>query len=160
MKCDFGKKFLHDFFNFSTLATIKEMTSHVALLKYDATNGSLTLGQVLTTIPESAKQNGNSTAECIVHPSGKFVYVSNRGNNSIAGFAFDGATLTPLGNTSTQAEIPRGFGIDPSGTYLIAGNQKSGNVVSFRINAETGMLEPTGHEVKIDAAVNVRFKVR
>jgi 6-phosphogluconolactonase len=145
-------------FAFSNL----ELTSKVALLNYDSTKQTLTLGPVLDTVPESDRKAGNSTAECLVHPGGKFVYVSNRGHNSIAGFSFDSTTgdLSPLGNTSTQGEIPRGFGIDPSGRYLIAGNQKTGNVVTLWIDLDTGKLTPTGHEVKIDAAVNVRFKVR
>jgi 6-phosphogluconolactonase len=145
-------------FAFSNL----ELTSKVALLNYNSTKQTLTLGPVLDTVPESARQTGNSTAECLVHPGGKFVYVSNRGHNSIAGYSFDAATgdLTSIGNASTQGEVPRGFGIDPSGRYLIAGNQKTGNVVTLRIDLDTGKLTPTGHEVKIDAAVNVRFKVR
>jgi 6-phosphogluconolactonase len=145
-------------FAFSNL----ELTSKVALLNYNSTEQTLALGPVLDTVPESDRQAGNSTAECLVHPGGKFVYVSNRGHNSIAGFSFDSTTgdLSLIGNTSTQGEIPRGFGIDPSGRYLIAGNQKTGNVVTLRIDLDTGKLTPTGHEVKIDAAVNVRFKVR
>lgn len=139
-----------------------EMTSRVAVLRYDSESGTLKLDRAYGTIPESARDSGNSTAECLVHPSGRFVYVSNRGHNSIAVFRFDSATgqLTPLGNTSTQGEIPRGFGIDPSGKFLIAGNQRTGNVVSFRIDSETGKLTPTGHQIKVDAAVNVRYFVR
>jgi 6-phosphogluconolactonase len=139
-----------------------EMTSQVALLKYDQDAGTLSLGPVLDTIPESARQSGNSTAECLVHPSGRFVYVSNRGHNSIAAFSFDSAAgkLIPLGNTSTEGEVPRGFGIDPSGKFLIAGNQRSGNVATLRIDPDTGKLTPTGHEIEVDAAVNVRFRVR
>jgi 6-phosphogluconolactonase len=137
-----------------------EMTSQVALLEYDAGKRTLAVGKVLDTIPPSARESGNSTAECLVHPNGKFVYVSNRGHNSIAGFAFDAASgsFEPIGNTSTQGEIPRGFGIDPAGKFLIAGNQKTGNIVSFRIDAATGALTPTGHVVHVDAAVNVRFR--
>jgi 6-phosphogluconolactonase len=138
------------------------MTSKVALLEYDSQNHTLALGPILDTIPASARESGNSTAECLVHPNGKFAYVSNRGHNSVAEFSFNVATgdLAPIGNTSTLGEIPRGFGIDPSGRYLIAGNQKTGNVVTLRIDLGTGKLTPTGHEVKVDAAVNVRFKVR
>ena len=139
-----------------------EITSKVALLDYDNQNRELAFGSILDTIPPSASGTGNSTAECLVHPSGKFVYVSNRGHNSIAGFSFNIATgdFQSIGNTPTLGEIPRGFGIDPSGRYLIVGNQKTGNLASMRIDPETGKLIPTGHEVKIDAAVNVRFKVR
>ncbi len=145
-------------FAFSNL----EITSRVALLQYDSAKQTLSLGTVLDTIPAGAKDSGNSTAECLVHPGGKFVYVSNRGHNSIAGFSFDAATgeFQSIGNTSTQGEVPRGFGIDPSGRYLIAGNQKTGNVVSFRIDPDTGKLTPAGDAVKVDAAVNVRFLAR
>jgi len=134
----------------------------VALLRYDSEKQTLAIGTVLDTIPTSARDSGNSTAECLVHPGGKFVYVSNRGHNSIAGFSFDAATgeFQSIGNTSTQGEVPRGFGIDPSGRYLIAGNQKTGNVVSFRIDPDTGKLTPAGDVVKVDAAVNVRFLAR
>lgn len=136
-----------------------EMTSQVAVLSYDSQAGSLTLKSIAETIPPSASATGNSTAECLVHPSGKFVYVSNRGHNSIAGFRFDASSgdLRSIGNTSSQGEIPRGFGITPSGRYLMAGNQKTGNVVTLRVDPDTGVLTPTGHEREIDAAVNVRF---
>ena len=137
-----------------------EITSQVALLRYDG--AKLTLGPVLSTLPASAGETRNSTAECLVHPNGRFVYVSNRGHNSIAGFSFDDASgqFQSIGNTSTQGEVPRGFGIDPSGRFLIAGNQKTGNVVSYRIDSETGELTPSGHAIDVDAAVNVRFWVR
>jgi 6-phosphogluconolactonase len=144
----------------SFAVTNLEITSQVALLEYDSQTRSLSLGTILGTIPPSASGAGNSTAECLVHPSGKFVYVSNRGHNSLAGFSFDPRTgaLRPIGNTPTQGEIPRGFGIDPSGRFLVAGNQKTGNVVSFRIDPDSGELTPTGHQVNVDAAVNIRFK--
>ena len=139
-----------------------EMTSMLGKLSYDRATGELKLDSVVATIPESAKEQGNSTAECLVHPSGKFVYVSNRGHNSIAVFQFDSekGELTPLGNTSTEGEIPRGFGIDPSGKFLIAGNQRSGNVVSFHIDPEQGTLTPTGSEIEVGSPVNVRFYER
>lgn len=147
---------------FKTAFSNLEMTSKVVKLDYDAQQRTLAAGPVLDAIPAAASSNGNSTAECLVHPSGKFVYVSNRGHNSIAGFSFDAASgeFTSIGNTSTQGEIPRGFGIDPSGRYLIAGNQRTGNVVTFRIDSESGKLTPTGNAIEVDAAVNVRFLVR
>jgi 6-phosphogluconolactonase len=139
-----------------------EMTSQVTVLRYRAQDKTLEAGSVVDTIPSSARDTGNSTAECLAHPNGKFVYVSNRGHNSIAGFAFDASkgSLKLIGNTPTQGEIPRGFGIDPTGRFLIAGNQTTGNVVTFRIDPDTGSLNPTGHFIKVDAAVNVRFNVR
>ena len=136
-----------------------ELTSQVALLHYDREQRTLALGKVLDTIPESAKGKGNSTAECLVHPSGKFLYVSNRGHNSIAAFSVDAAakTFRSLGNTRSQGEIPRGFGMTADGRWLVLGNQKTGNVVAMSIDQETGKLTPLGKEIPLDAAVNVRF---
>jgi 6-phosphogluconolactonase len=136
-----------------------ELTSQVALLHYDREQRTLALGKVLDTIPESAKAKGNSTAECLVHPSGKFLYVSNRGHNSIAAFAVDIAakTFRSLGNAPSEGEIPRGFGITNDGKWLVLGNQKTGNVVALSIDQETGKLTPVGQKLPLDAAVNVRF---
>lgn len=139
-----------------------EMTSQVSVLKYDAENGTMTSGQTVSTLPANSRQLKNSTAECLVHPSGRYLYVSNRGHNSIAAFVIDpqSARLSLIENESTQGEIPRGFGISPSGRYVVVGNQNSGNVVSLAVDAETGALSPTGHGISIDAPVNVRFLTR
>lgn len=87
----------------------------------------------------------NTTAEIFVHPSGKFVYGSNRGDNNIAVFARDAATgmLTPVGHTSTQGMTPRNFGLDVEGKFLYAANQNSNTVVPFAIDPATGALTPT-----------------
>ena len=136
-----------------------ELTSQVALLHYDREQRTLALGKVLDTIPESAQGKGNSTAECLVHPSGKFLYVSNRGHNSIAAFAVDAASKTfrSLGNAPSGGQIPRGFGITDDGKWLVLGNQKTGNVVALSIDQESGELTPVGPKLPLDAAVNVRF---
>lgn len=136
-----------------------EMTSQVALLVYDSERGELKLESTISSLPESATTKNNSTAECLFHPNGHFVYVSNRGHNSIAAFRFNVSSqrLEALGNTSTEGEIPRGFGIDPSGQFLIVGNQRSGNVVSFKIDSNAGTLKATGHSIAVDSPVNVRF---
>tara|TARA_R110002096_G_scaffold147220_15_gene306965 strand:- start:4865 stop:5998 length:1134 start_codon:yes stop_codon:yes gene_type:complete len=139
-----------------------EMTLEVAAIAYDASSGTMELLDTYPTVPEGTPQKGNSTAETLVHPSGRFLYVSNRGPNSIAVFEIDESTgsLTPVERESTQGEIPRGFGIDPSGQFLVVGNQRSHNVVVLKINQETGALEPTGSEIAVDSPVNVRFLVR
>jgi 6-phosphogluconolactonase len=82
----------------------------------------------------------------VVHPSGKFVYGSNRGHDSIAGFSVDKQTgrLTPIGHTPTGGKTPRNFNIDPTGTYLLAANQNSGTVAVFRIDPVGGGLTPVG----------------
>jgi len=139
-----------------------EMSLQVAALSHDAETGALEVLEIESTVPEGTERKGNSTAECLVHPTGRWVYVSNRGHNSIAAFAIDQETgkLDFIERESTQGEIPRNFGIDPSGKFLIAGNQRSNNVVVLKINQDTGSLDPTGHEIKVPAAVCVRFLKR
>jgi len=114
--------------------------------------------QTLTTLPAVLVEN-NSTAEVQVHPSGRFLYGSNRGHDSIAVFAIDPAkgTLTPVEHVSTQGRTPRNFGIDPTGSYLIAANQNSDTLVVFRIDPRTGRLTPTGQTLSVSAPVCVRF---
>ena len=94
-----------------------------------------------------------------MHPSGKFVYGSNRGHDSIAVFAVDPGkgTLRAIEQVSTQGKTPRNFGIDPTGSYLLAANQDSRNIVVFRIDPNTGRLTATGEKVEIDSPVCVRF---
>lgn len=135
-----------------------EIKLSVTAYSYDAEKGVLTPLVTESTVPEGTPLNGNSTAETLVHPSGKFLYVSNRGPNSIAMFRIkkDG-TLKSLGQESTQGEIPRGFGIDPTGNFLLAGNQNSGTVVVFKINQKNGKLTPTGTKLNIPSPVNVRM---
>jgi 6-phosphogluconolactonase len=137
-----------------------EMTSTVHAMTYDADRGALKVIQSLSTLPEPVK--GNSTAETQVHPNGKFVYVSNRGHNSIAVFSVDEASgkLTAVGHTPTGGKTPRNFGIDPTGKFLIAANQDSNNVVVFKIDEKTGLPQPTGHEVSVPKPVCVKFLQR
>jgi len=134
-----------------------EMTSTVHAMTYDADKGVLKVVQSLSTLPSEVK--GNSTAETQVHPSGKWVYVSNRGHDSVAVFKVDESTghLTAVGHQSTGGKTPRNFGIDPTGKFLIAANQSSNNVVVFKIDEKTGMPSPTGHEVQVPKPVCVKF---
>ena len=94
-----------------------------------------------------------------MHPSGKFLYVSNRGHDTIAAFSVDAATgkLTPIGHTPSGGKTPRNFRIDPTGQWLLAANQGSDNVVVFRIDEKTGALSPTGTEAKVGSPVCVKF---
>ncbi len=116
--------------------------------------------QTITTLPngESVKPE-YSTAEVQVHPSGKFLYGSNRGHDSITVFAIDEKTgkLTFVENESTQGKTPRGFGIDPTGQYLLAGNQGSDTFVVFRIDQKSGELEPTGQKFELVRPVCFKF---
>jgi 6-phosphogluconolactonase len=137
--------------------TNNEITSSVTALRWDAKSGTLTPLQTISTLPKPHR--GNSTAEIQVHPSGKYLYCSNRGHNSIAMFKIDQKTgkLTAIGHESTRGKTPRNFGIDPTGTFLLAANQSSNNVVVFRIDGRNGKLKATGDEVKIPRPVCVKF---
>lgn len=136
-----------------------EMACTVTAFHYDAENGRLHEFQTISTLPQGFSGE-KSTAEIMVHPSGRFLYVSNRGDaNSIAVFRIDQQTgrLTAVDHTSTQGRTPRGFGIDPTGTWLIAANQDTDNVVVYRINPETGRLTPAGVNVHVPTPVCVTF---
>ena len=135
-----------------------EMTSEVRAFQYHPEYGVLYGIQTLSTLPEGFTAN-NSTAETQVHPNGRFVYVSNRGHDSIAAFEVNDETgeLTAIGHTSTHGEIPRNFGIDPSGRFLIAANQRTDNVVVFRIDPKTGRLSETGSSIRVPSCVCVRY---
>lgn len=134
-----------------------ELTSRVMVFTYDATRGGLKLEQELSTLPHDVE--GNTTAETLVSPDGRHVYVSNRGHNSIAVFSVDEATgqLTAAGHCATGGKIPRNFGIDPSGEWLLVANQETGNVVVFKLDPASGMPAPAGHEVSVPNAVCVKF---
>jgi 6-phosphogluconolactonase len=137
---------------------INELNSTVTAFAYDAERGTLQTLQTVTTLPEGF--DGKSfPAEVQVHPSGKFLYGSNRGHDSIACFAIDAATgrLTPIGHEPTQGKNPRNFGIDPTGAYLLAANQDGDNVVAFRIDPATGKLSPTGQSIRVPMPVCVKF---
>ena len=139
---------------------INEIDLTVTAFSHNAKSGALTTVQSVSTLPDGVtKVPAYSTAEVQVHPSGRFLYGSNRGHDSITVFAIDGKSgkLTYVQNEPTQGSTPRGFGIDPSGTYLLAGNQRSDSVVVFRIDQQTGRLTPTGHKIEVGSPVCVKF---
>jgi 6-phosphogluconolactonase len=131
----------------------------VTAFSYDAERGVLTELHYLSTLPEGATGERLSTAQILVHPSGQYVYVSNRGHDSIAIFAIDQQTgrLTPAGHASTRGSTPRNFAFDPSGTFLYAANQNSDTIVHFRVDAETGQLTPTGDVTAVGGPVCILF---
>jgi 6-phosphogluconolactonase len=136
---------------------INEMGNTVTAFRYDAAEGRLTTIDSISTIPADNTQTTH-TAEVQVHPSGKFVYGSNRGHDSIAVFAVnqDTGKLTAKGQTPCPA-TPRNFGIDPSGKFLLAAGQSANRIEVFRINQDTGELTSTGHKVKVPTPVCVKF---
>ncbi len=119
--------------------TSDEQGNSITAYRFDPSAG-LTPVQTLSTLPTDFK-DANTTAEVKVHPSGKFVWVSNRGHDSLAGFAIDAETgkLTALGQTATE-KTPRSFDIDPDGNFLFGAGEGSGKLAVFQINCETGKL--------------------
>lgn len=136
-----------------------EMKSSITAFSYEAEKGVLSTLTTLSTLPEGYDKPGNSTAEIVVHPNGRFVYVSNRGHDSIAIFTVDPGTgeLHAAGHQPTGGKTPRNFAIDPTGAYLIACNQSSNDVHVFAIDQEAGTLKPTGSKIEVPSPVCVRF---
>jgi 6-phosphogluconolactonase len=137
---------------------ISEMHSTVTAFSNDEKAGTLKPLQTVSALPKDF-MGQNDDAEIEMHPSGKFLYASNRGSDTITMFAIDHSqgTLTPVQYTPTQGKIPRSFEIDPTGKFLFAENQKSDNIVVFRIDAKTGRLTPTGQVLDVPSPVCVKF---
>lgn len=137
---------------------INELDNTIIAFAYDEATGRLSEVQTVPTLP--AGWSGTSTcAEVQVAPSGKFVYGSNRGHDSIVCFAIDQATgrLTYVAHEPTQGKNPRNFALDPSGSFLLAANQDGNNVVVFRVDSQAGRLKPTGQVLEIPSPVCVKM---
>ena len=128
------------------------------LLRFDALRGVVEEGPVAASVPADYKGRASS-AECAVHPSGRFVYVSNRGHNSIAVFRVDpqDGTLTLAQSFLLGGETPRSFALDPSGAFLIAMMQRSGTIIPLRIDAQTGELSTAGDPLQLSRPVCAVF---
>jgi 6-phosphogluconolactonase len=137
---------------------INELGNTITAFRWDVEYGTMKEMQMISTLPEGFNES-NTTAEVLVHPSGKFLYGSNRGHDSIAVFSIDPASgkLTIIEHTPTQGRTPRNFNLDPSGKYLFAENQGSDTVVTFSINQQTGKLTPTGQVLHIPYPVCLRW---
>ena len=137
---------------------INEMGNTITAFTWDAAMGAMEEIQMISTLPEGYTETSH-TAEVRAHPSGKFLYGSNRGYDSIAVFSIDEASgkLTAVEQVSTQGETPRNFDLDPSGKYLFAENQRTNNVVTFAIDQETGRLTPTGQVLNVPMPVCLRW---
>jgi 6-phosphogluconolactonase len=140
---------------------VNEMAASLGAYSWDRETGKLHEIQTLPALPD-AYTGPKSGADVHVHPSGRFVYSSNRGHDSIAEFSIDQSTGKPtsLGWASTQGQTPRGFGIEPTGALLLAANQDSSTIVAFRVNAESGRLTPTGSMSDAPTPVCVKFMTR
>jgi 6-phosphogluconolactonase len=132
---------------------LTEMGSSIEVLSSD----NMTNLQSISMLPKDYA--GKSTgAEVMVHPSGKFVYGSNRGDDSIAVFQTDKRGLLKfVERVSTEGKTPRGFVLDPTGKWLIAGNQDSDSMVIFKVDQKSGKLTPTGQKFTLGAPVAFQF---
>ena len=119
-----------------------EQGCSVSLYRLDGTAGTLSAAQTVSTLPGGYSAR-NTCSQIHLTPSGKFLYVGNRGHNSIAGFAVDSATghLTAIGHAPTEA-VPSAFGLDPAGDFLFAAGTASGRLAAYRIDGDTGLLTP------------------
>ena len=137
---------------------INELDSTLTAYAFDPERGVLRTLEVVSTLPPTFSGR-NTTAEIGVAPSGRFVYGSNRGHDSLAIFAIDGGSgrLTPVGWEPTRGEKPRYFGLDPSGSFLYAANQDSDTIVTFRVDRASGKLAPTGQVVRTGSPVCIAF---
>jgi 6-phosphogluconolactonase len=137
---------------------IDELNGTLMALAFDPADGRLRELETVSTLPDGY-QGTPSCADVHVHPSGRFVYGSNRGHDSLVIFAIDPADgrLSLVGHEPTQGRTPRNFALDPSGTFLLAANQDSSTIVTFRIDPATGRLTPTGQITDVPAPVCLKF---
>jgi len=135
-----------------------ELNSTVTALAYNATTGSFDELQTLSTLP-AGFAGENSGAEVHVSPNGRFVYTSNRGDNSLAVFAVDEASgrLSLVQHISTQGKTPRNFALDPSGQVLLVANQNSNDVFLYRVDKQSGRLSATGQSVQVPSPMFVEI---
>lgn len=137
---------------------INELDSTVTAFAYDKTQGTLKEIQTIPTLPGDFT-GMNYCADIHVHPSGKFLYGSNRGHDSIVAFAVDGATgrLSVVQHQATGGKWPRNFAVDPTGQFLLVANQNTDNIVVFRLNQQNGQLTPTGHTLELPLPVCLKL---
>lgn len=140
------------------LYAITEMGNAINVFTYDATRGTAIWVQTVGTLPADFSAT-STTAEIMVHPTGRWLYGSNRGHDSVVAFSIDqaGGRLSAPSWTPTQGAVPRGVAIDPSGMLLLAGNLDSDTVVPFSINQSTGALTPTGAVTQTPVPVAFAF---
>ena len=140
---------------------LNELKLTLSVFEYDSEQGQMKSIQEIATLPDDLKDKHlNSAAEVRVHPTGKFLYASNRGHDSIAVFAIDQATgkLSLVEREAVRGSWPRNFNLDPSGKWLLAAGQKSNTLAVFEIDPESGELTFTRQIVNVPQPICVEFE--
>lgn len=140
-----------------TACVLSEMACTVTVFDWDARRGVLTQRQSLSLLPAGQYKDSFTAAEIEYRPDGRFVYATVRGHNSVSVLAVKREKLSLIQNVPSGGDFPRGMGIDPSGRWLIVGNQNSRTATVFGIDKRTGMLTPTGQVVNAGNPVDVKF---
>jgi 6-phosphogluconolactonase len=137
---------------------VNELQSTITTFSYDARHGTLHKLHTVSTLPKDFS-GSNDTAEIEVHPSGKFLFASNRGQDTIALFSIDPKTgaLTLAGHFPTQGKTPRNFKIDPAGKLLFVANQNTNNIAVFQIDSNTGQLTVMKQMLQVPSPVSLKF---
>jgi len=140
---------------------INEMGNTITAFSFEPATGGLTVIQDISTLPPGYSET-SYTADIHFHPSGRFLYGSNRGHDSIAIFAVDETSghLEMLGLESVRGTNPRNFALDPTGSFLYAANGQTDNIVAFRIDQDTGQLQATGHVTEVVKPVCIAMLAR
>jgi 6-phosphogluconolactonase len=158
LKAGAGPRHLTFHPNGKYLYAINELDSTLTSFNYDDDDGTLTQIETVSTLP-SDFSGVSYCADVHIHHTGKFLYGSNRGHNSIVVFGIDRRTgkLTLIEHVSTRGDWPRNFALDPYGSVLLVANQRSDNIVTFSVNVETGKLMPTGIVEPLPSPVCLKF---
>jgi 6-phosphogluconolactonase len=137
---------------------VGELSNTVEVMRWNDAEAGMDHLQTLSTLPADYKEY-STTAEIRLHPSGRFLFATNRGHDSVAAFRVDPdrGTLEFIETVPSGGATPRGMEVDPTGRYLLTANQKSNLVVLFRIDAERGTLAPTGSTLTVEKPACVRF---
>jgi 6-phosphogluconolactonase len=137
---------------------VNEMASTVSVYSLDASSGRLSELQTILTVPSDFKGE-NTTAEIATDAAGKFLYASNRGDDSMAIFAIEAETgkLSLVDRVKTGGKEPRHFTLDPTGKWLFAENQNSNDIRVFRVDPKSGRLTPASQTIQVNSPVCVVF---
>lgn len=135
-----------------------EIAGLVIAFAYDGEGGRLREIGAVRAVPDGYTEPANA-AELMIHPSGRFLYCSNRGPCTLAGFAIDpeSGRLTLIEHTPSDGEFPRAFAFDPSGRFLLLANEKSDTVHTHALDQDTGKLTPTGQVARVPAPACIQF---